>query len=141
MNVCDLVKDNGTAGTTVPSLVVTAGGDVQAEDDIGDLDETQVRNPAVRRLQEGNAAKDLLDHLRQDAQVRDLRLAERMEECDAAAAAALANTRAEMMAKLDSLMNRSASVDVKIERLSDTLDGKMAALEQRVQERSRNVRS
>ena len=45
-----------------------------------------------------NAARDLLVQLRQDAQVRDQRLAERMEERDAAAAAALANTSAEMMA-------------------------------------------
>ena len=45
-----------------------------------------------------------------------------MAEHDAAAAAVLANTNAEMMAKLDSLMqNMSASVDVKIQHLSDTM--------------------
>ena len=56
----------------------------------------------------------MLDQLRQDAQVWDQLFAERMEERDAAAAAALADTSAEMMAKLDSLMkNMSASVDVK----------------------------
>ena len=57
-------------------------------------------------------------------------------ERGAAAAAALADTSAEMMAKLDSLLkSTSASVDVKIQHLSDTLNGKVATLEQTVQER------
>ena len=103
---------------------------MQVEDDIGDLDETQVQDPGSKRLEEGNAAKDLLDQLRQGAQVRDQRLAEQIAERDAAAAAALANTNAEMMAKLYSLMkNMSASVDVKIQHLSDIMDGKMSTLE------------
>ena len=83
-----------------------------------------------------NAARDVLDQLRQDAQVRDQHFAERMEERDAAAAAALADTSAEMMAKLNSLMkNMSASVDVKIQPLPDTVDGTVPSLEQRLQER------
>ena len=48
----------------------------KVEDDIGDLDENQVQEPGSKRLKEGNAAKDLLDQLRQDAQVRDQSLAE-----------------------------------------------------------------
>ena len=40
-------------------------------------------------------------------------------------AAALANTNAEMMTELESLVkSMSASVDVKIQHLSDTMDGK-----------------
>ena len=136
MNASGPVREYGAAGTTVPCLVATAGEGMQVEDDIGDLDETQVQETGSKRLKEGNTAKDQLDQLRKDAQVRDQRLAERMAERDAAAAAALANTNAEMMAKLDSLMkDMSASVDVKIQHLSDTMDGKMATLEQKVQER------
>ena len=83
-----------------------------------------------------NAARDVLDQLRQDAHVRDQRFAARVEERDAAAAAALADTSAEMMAKLDSLMkNMSASVDVKIQPHSDTMDGTVPTLEQKLQER------
>ena len=40
MNATDPVRDNGAAGTAVPSLEVAAGGGMQVEDDIGDLDET-----------------------------------------------------------------------------------------------------
>ena len=41
-----------------------------------------------------------------------------------------------MVTNLESLMKRmSASVDVKIQQHSDTMDGKMATLEQKVQER------
>ena len=40
-----------------------------------------------------NAARDVLDQLRHDAQVRDQLFAERMEERDAAAAAALADKK------------------------------------------------
>ena len=50
---------------------------MQVEDDTGGLDETQVQELGSKRLKEGNAAKDLLDQLRQDAQVRDERMAER----------------------------------------------------------------
>ena len=54
-------------------------------------------------------------------------------EHGAAAAAALADRDAAMLTKLESLMkNLSASVDVKIQHLSDTMDGTMATLEQRV---------
>ena len=136
MNASDPVREDGAAGTTVPCLVATAGGGMQVEDVIGHLDETQVQEPGSKRLNEGNAAKDLLDQLRQDAQERDQRFAEQMAERDPSAAAALANTNAELMAKLDSLTaNMSASVDVKIQHLSDIMDGKMATLEQNVQER------
>ena len=118
MNVSDPVTEDGAAGTTVPSLAVTAGGGMQVEDDIGDLDETQVQEPGSKRLKEGNAAKDLLDQLRHDALVRDQRMAERMAERDAAAAAALADRDVAMVTKLESLMkSMSASVDVKIQHL------------------------
>ena len=84
---------------------------------------------------EGNDPKDLLDQLRHGAWVRDQRMVERMAERDAAAAAALANTSAEMMAKLESLLKSlSASVDMKIQHLFHTMDGKMVTLEQMVQE-------
>ena len=52
MNASDPVRDNGAAGTTVPSLEVTAGGGLQVEDDIGDLDETQVLEPGSKRPKE-----------------------------------------------------------------------------------------
>ena len=71
MNTTDPVRDNGAARTAVPSLEVAAGGGMQVEDDIGDLDEPPTLEPGSQRLTEGNAAKDLLDLLRQDAQVRD----------------------------------------------------------------------
>ena len=105
-----------------------AGVDVagmRVEDDIGDLGETQAQEPGSKRHKEGNAAKDLLDQLRHDALVRDQRMAERMAERDAGAAAALADTNAAMVTKLESLMkNFSKSVDIKIKHLSDTMDGK-----------------
>ena len=44
MNASDLVRENGEAGTTVPSLAVTAGGGMLVEDDIDDLDEPRFRN-------------------------------------------------------------------------------------------------
>ena len=72
MNASDPVREDGAAGTTVPRLVATAGGGTQVVDDIGDLDETQGQEPGSKRRKEGgNAAKDLLDQLRQDALVRD----------------------------------------------------------------------
>ena len=74
---------------------------MQVEDDIGDLDETQDLELGSKRLKEGNAAKDLLDQLRLDAQVRDQCLADRMAERDAAAAVALANTNAEIIRNLN----------------------------------------
>ena len=71
-----------------------------------------------------------------NALVRDQRMAERMAERDAAAAAALADRDAATVTKLESLMkNFSESVDIKIKHLSDTMDGIMVTLEQRVQER------
>ena len=42
MNASDPVRVNGTAGITVPSLAVTAGGGMLVEDDI-DLDEPRFR--------------------------------------------------------------------------------------------------
>ena len=97
-------------------LVATAGG-MLVEDDIGDLDGTQVQEPSSEKLKEGNVAKDLLDQLRHDGRVRDQRLAERMAERHATAAAALANTIGAMMTKLENLMQRmSASVDVTIQQ-------------------------
>ena len=94
------------------------------EDDIGDLDATQVQEPDSKKQKEGNVAKDLLDQLRHDGRVRDQRLAERMAERHATAAAALANTIGAMMTKLENLMkSMSASVDVTIQQLSDTVDG------------------
>ena len=110
-----------------------AGSDVagtRREDDIGELHETQAQEPGSARHKEGTVAKDLLDQLRQDAWVRDQRMAER----GAAAAAALADRDAANVTKLESLMKNFA-VDIKIKHLSDTMDGKMATLEQRVQER------
>ena len=56
-------------------------------------------------------------------------MAERMVERDAAAAAALADRDAATVTKLQSLMKSlSASVDIKTQHLSDTMDGKMASL-------------
>ena len=71
MNASDSAREEGAAGATVSSLAVTAGGGMQVEDDIGDLDETQLQEPGSKRHKEGNAAKDLLDQLRQDAVARD----------------------------------------------------------------------
>ena len=64
MNASDPVREDGVARTTLPCLVATAGSGTQVEDDIGDLDETQVQEPGSKRRQkEGNDAKDLLDQL------------------------------------------------------------------------------
>ena len=129
MNASSSVGDEGDprcAGTDVNGM--------RMADDIGDLDETQAQQPGSKRHKEGNAARDMLDQLRHDALVRDQRMAER----DAAAAAALADKDAAKVTKLESLMKSlSASVDIEIKRLSDTLDGKMTTLEQRVQERKK----
>ena len=138
MNASDTVGEDGAVGSTVPSLAITAGGGMQVEDDIGDLDETQVQEHGSGRYKEGNAAKDLLDALTpilmQDAVVRDQRMAERMAERDAAAAAALAERDAALAAKLEGLVKAvSESVDTKIRNLSACVDGKMDNLERRVQ--------
>ena len=76
----------------------------------------------------------MLDQSRHDASERDQRVAERMAERDATAAAA--DKDAAMVTKLESLMkNFSESVDTKMKFLCDFVDGKMVTLEQRVQER------
>ena len=93
MNTSRPVTEGGAEGSTVSCLAITVKGDMQVEDDIGDLDETQVQEPGSKRHMESDAAKDLLEalcsKLRQDAVVRDQCKAERMAERDAAAAAAL----------------------------------------------------
>ena len=71
---------------------------------IGDLDETQAQEPESKMHKEGNAAKDLLDQMRHDASVQDQRMAERMAERDAVAAAALADRDAAVVTKLECLM-------------------------------------
>ena len=119
----------------VPRCAGTDVAGTRTEDEIGDLDETQAQELGSKRHKEGDVAKDLLDQLRHDAWMRHQRMAERMAERDAAAAAALADRDAATVTKLESLMKSlSASVDIKIQRLSDTMGGKMATLEQRVQE-------
>ena len=61
-----------------------------------------------------------------------------MAERNAAAAAALVDRDAATVMNLESLMkNFSELVDINIEHLSDTMDGKMVILEQRVQERGK----
>ena len=44
----------------MPGLAGTDGGGMQVDDDIGDLDGTQVVEPGSKRLKESNAATDLL---------------------------------------------------------------------------------
>ena len=39
MNSSGTVREDGAEGSTVPCLAITARGDMQVEDDIGDLDE------------------------------------------------------------------------------------------------------
>ena len=92
-------------GPTLLSLTNIAGGEVQVEDDLGDLDDTQVLEPGRTRYKEDSVAKDMLmrgaedaasratsemksitSQLLQDAAERDQRLAER----DAAVAEKLA---------------------------------------------------
>ena len=87
------------------------------EDDIGDLDDTQVVESGSKRLKESNVATELLvrctqdaaykatcqmkaftSQLMQDAVVRDQRMADRMADRDAAAA--LAERDAALAAKL-----------------------------------------
>ena len=96
MNASSSVGDPRCAGTDVKGM--------RMEDDIDDLDEAQAQEPDSERLKEGHAAKDLLDQLRHDASVRDQRMAERMAERDAAAAAALTDRDAAMVTKLERLM-------------------------------------
>ena len=82
MNASGTVREDGAVGSTVPTIAITAGGDMQVENDIGDLDETQFQEHGSKTHKEGNAVKDLLEaltsKLMQDAVVRDHRMAERM---------------------------------------------------------------
>ena len=120
--------------------------EVQVEDDIGDLDDTQVAEPGSKRYKEDSVCKGyvvrcaedaacratsemnaITSRLLQDAAVRDQRMAERdaaMAERDAASAEKLA----------DLVKAVSESVDSKISNLSASVDGKLDNLEQRVQE-------
>ena len=113
MNSSGTVREDGAEGSTVPCLAITARTDMQVEDDIGDLDETQVQEPGSKRHKESVAAKDLLEaftsKLMQDAVVRDQRMAERMAERDAAAAAALAERDAALAATLEGLYRQFPS--------------------------------
>ena len=71
----------------------------------------------------------------QDAVLRDQRMADRMADRDAAAAAVLAERDAALAAKLEGLVKAvSESVDTKIKNLSASVDGKLDNLEKRVQE-------
>ena len=119
------------------SLSNIAGGDIQVEDDFGDLDDTQVAELG-RKSKEDSVAKDMLtccaedaasratselkaitSQLLQDAADRDQRLAER----DAA-----------LVEKLAELRNYvSESVDSKISNLSESMNSKIDNLEQRMQ--------
>ena len=117
---------------------------MQVEDDIGDLDVTQVVESASKRHKEGSVAKDMLmrcaedaackatseinsitSELLQDSAVRDQRMAERD--------AAMAERDAALAEKLE-VKAVSESADSKISNLSASVDGKLGMFEQRVQE-------
>ena len=127
-------REEGAVGSTVPYLATSAGGGVQVEDDIRDLDETQVQEPVSKRQKEGNAAQDLLEALTskmmQDAALRDQHMAERVAERDAVEAAVLFARDAALAEKPEGLVKAdSESVDTKIRNLSACVDGKMDNLE------------
>ena len=115
------------AGALLLSLADIAGRGMQVEDDLGDIDDTQVSEPSGKRWKEGSVAKDMLmgcmedaasrattelkaitSQLLQDAAERDQRLAER--------GAALA----EKLAGLVKVV--SESVDSKISYLSQSVE-------------------
>ena len=60
MNASSSVEASAEAGTTLLSLTDVAGGGMQIEDDIGDLDDTQVAEPSCKRYKEDSVAKDML---------------------------------------------------------------------------------
>ena len=59
------VGAGGDAGTA--NLTGVAGGGMQVEDGIGDLDETQVQEPGSKRHKESSVAKDMLMRCAEDA--------------------------------------------------------------------------
>ena len=48
MNASDPAREDGAAWIPVPRLAVPSGGAMQVEDDICDLDETQVQVPGSK---------------------------------------------------------------------------------------------
>ena len=103
-------------------------------DDIGDLDGTQAQELGSKRHKDGNAAKDLFNQLRHDASARDQRMAERvaaMPRCRGPGRQGCSN--GDDTGKSDEEFFRVGGHQIK--HLSNSLDGKMVALEQRVQER------
>ena len=117
------------AGAPMLSLTNILGGGMQVEDDLGDLDDTQVSERCSKRWKEDNVAKEMLtrcaedaagrataelkyvtSRLLQDATDRDRRFAERERD-------------QLMMEKLTGL----------VKGVSDTVDRRVIVLEQRVQ--------
>ena len=72
-------KQQGVSGSVMPcaeagapllSLTDIAGGGMQVEDDLGDLDDTQVAEPSRKRWKEDRVAKDMLARCAEDAASR-----------------------------------------------------------------------
>ena len=70
MNASGSVEACAEAGATLLSLTDVAGRGMQVEDDIGDLDDTQVAEPGSERYKEDSVAKDMLLRCAEDAACR-----------------------------------------------------------------------
>ena len=117
------------AGASLLSLTHIVGGGMQVEDDLGNLDDTQVAERCRKRWKEDNVVKDMLTRCAEDAAGR---ATAELKDITSRLLKDAADRDRRFAERDEAMMERLMGLE---KGVSDLMDSRMINLEQRVQNR------